>query len=160
MIEDRRVKSIDQFLVLLAQSKLADETQIDALKRQFRNEYLPASDLPDTVTTFCTFVVGQGVLTPWQCEKLRNGQWKGFFLDTYALLDSIGDDHRNNYYLGHDMQSGRFIRNPGTPKVLKLNTASMSKLPSFALMDAEPISAASKGHSPSKKPDPEALGNA
>ncbi len=110
MIEDRRVKSIDQFLVLLAQSKLADERQIECLKRRFREEYLPASDLPNTVTTFCTFVVGQGVLTPWQCEKLRNGQWKGFFLDSYALLDELGHDHRHNYYLGRDVQSGRFIR--------------------------------------------------
>jgi hypothetical protein len=87
-----------------------DEKQIDSLKRRFREDYLPTSGLPDTVTTFCTFEVGERVLTPWQCEKLRNGQRKGFFLDNYALLDAIGHDDRNNYYLGRDTQSGQFVR--------------------------------------------------
>jgi hypothetical protein len=107
--EDRRVKTIDELSALLTASQLASQEEVASLKERFGSGDT-RFDLPDTVTGFCAFLVAEGVLSPWQCEKLRNGQWKGFFLDAYELLDHLGHDDHHNYYLARDAKRARFVR--------------------------------------------------
>ena len=83
-MERHRADSIEEFLDILVRSGLATEHQAKSLATQFREVYLKSSGIPDCITALCSFLVTSGVLTTYQCWKLRNGQWKGFYLDDFV----------------------------------------------------------------------------
>jgi hypothetical protein len=59
----------------------------------------------------CQHLIEKGLLTDWQCEKLRKGKWKGFFLDGYCLLGKTGEDPANSTstYLCKNLDAGRNV---------------------------------------------------
>ena len=111
-MERRRADSIEGFLELLERSGLSTRNEARRLFEEFR-ERVSDTHMPD-ITAFCTFLVATETLTTWQCEKLRNGQWKGFVLDDFVLLDKLGSDADFGYYLGRDAD-GSFVRLKVTP---------------------------------------------
>jgi hypothetical protein len=106
-----RADTVDQMVAALIRSALVTEDRAAALLTEYRTDFAPSSGMPDTVTAFCTYLVSIEEVTTWQCEKLRNGQWKGFFeLDDYELLDKLGSDDEYGYYLGRHTAKGTFVR--------------------------------------------------
>jgi hypothetical protein len=117
MERQARSDDIDDFCALLVRSNLATEEQMAVLARRFRDEFLSATSLPKIITSFCTFLVGTGILTTWQCEKLRNGKWKGFFdLKNFTILDDLGGDADLWYFLARDDVDGGIVRLAVTPR--------------------------------------------
>jgi hypothetical protein len=91
--------TIEEFLPLLIRSELATEPQASELLVRYQEEHLPTTDVPDSLTSFCSFLVADGMLTTWQCTKLRNAQWKGFYLDGWLFLDHADLDQDYSYFL-------------------------------------------------------------
>jgi hypothetical protein len=114
-MEHRRADSIEEFVDVLVRSGLAAERQTKMCITQFREGYLSSSSIRDCITAFRCFLVASGVLTAYQCWKLRNGQWKGFYLDDFALLDFLAKDREFSYYLARHAKDGTFVRLAVTP---------------------------------------------
>jgi hypothetical protein len=115
MTEPRRKDTIEDFSAALIRSKLATERNVAILIERYRFEFLPTTNLPDTISAFCNFLVIQQVLTPWQIDKLRHAKWKGFFLDDYVFFDQLGLDSEYCYYLARHTGTGKFARLAITP---------------------------------------------
>jgi eukaryotic-like serine/threonine-protein kinase len=88
----------DRFLAIVLASQLLDQREIVAAVDGLSN----ASD----VAQLAEHLVAQGALTKWQCNKLRNGQYKGFFLGKFKLFDCVSA----SYYLAEECQTKRKVR--------------------------------------------------
>jgi hypothetical protein len=106
----RTINTIAEFVPLLVRSELVAEAEVARLLKEYRAEYLPSRRVPDTITAWCTFLTATGSLTPWQCERLRNGQWKGFVLDDYLLLDRLGFDESHSFYFARERSTNAWVR--------------------------------------------------
>jgi hypothetical protein len=108
---------IDKFLTCVQASGLLS---IDELKiacgefGQGNQTELCDSDL----FVLCNYLVISNRLTVWQCMKLLNGQYKGFYLDHYKILDDIGIADKILYYLAEDTETKRQVRLRITPPSL------------------------------------------
>lgn len=100
------VHDIHGFCQSLLASGLVSESLLDKILADFRSQ---ASDsrYGVTLTAFTTHLVSKGVITCWQYSKLRNGQYRGFFMDEYKLVDYLGDDDRCNRYLVEDTRTAK-----------------------------------------------------
>ena len=110
-----RVNSIDEFREILVRSQLVTVEEMDRLSVVYHNGYLASSMLPHSITAFCTFLITKGVISPWQCAKLRDGRWKGFFADSYRILDHLECDGNYSYYLARENETGVCVRLRITP---------------------------------------------
>jgi hypothetical protein len=99
------------FLVLLRRSGLLDKAGIRKARKLYRLDAVGESELDK----LCSHLVANGILTEWQCGKLRKGRWKGFFLDNYMIMDHIGKDENRAYYLAEDSETGRLVSMAVTP---------------------------------------------
>jgi hypothetical protein len=59
------------------------------------------------------------VLTDWQCNKLRQGKWKGFWLDNFCLLTDLDKNDMERTYLAQEWPSGRRVHLVVTPPNIK-----------------------------------------
>jgi hypothetical protein len=106
--------NIDQFATLLIKSGLSSKYEAPVLAAVFQ-ETCGKWNTPATVETFCDFLVATNRLTSWQCDKLRMGKWKGFYLGCYLILEQIGKDAEFCYYKARDTQDGNLVRMVITP---------------------------------------------
>jgi eukaryotic-like serine/threonine-protein kinase len=90
----------ERFLGLVLASQLLDFERLTAAIQGLAE----ATD----VSRLCKHLVARGALTRWQCERLRLGKYKGFFLKQFKLLDcqSRGEPRR---YLAEDWQAGQKV---------------------------------------------------
>lgn len=109
-----RAVNIKQFKTLLINSRLSGKTEADELATVFQAE-CRERNAPATVDLFCDFLIANNRFTAWQCDKLRKGKWKGFYLDDYQLLDQIGKDQEFAYYQARDTRDGTLVRLTITP---------------------------------------------
>ena len=65
--------------------------------------------IENSITGFTKFLIAHEVLTCWQCAKLRNGQYKGFFMDSFRILDHLGHDEKCNRYLARDENTQKYV---------------------------------------------------
>jgi hypothetical protein len=105
---------IEQFTTLLINSRLFSELEAQELASVFQ-ESCRKWNTPDTVDSFCDFLIATNRLTAWQCNKLRMGKWKGFYLDNYLILEQIGKDHEFCYYKARNARDGTLVRMVVTP---------------------------------------------
>jgi hypothetical protein len=111
-----KADSVEDFTRLLVRSGLVSEDRVAVLVDEFHNQFLPTSKLANTITAFCSFAVGNGEITSWQCEKLRKGQWKGFFdLEGFVMLDNFEPDSEYAHFLARDLKTGGIVRVAVTP---------------------------------------------
>jgi hypothetical protein len=101
--------TVDEFAPILVRSKLSTQEQAVDFVAKYHEQPKPGN-LPDTLTAFCSFLVGEGLVTSWQCINLRNGQWKGFYLDHYLLLDKVYEDSKRRHYLARGTTDGAYVR--------------------------------------------------
>jgi eukaryotic-like serine/threonine-protein kinase len=73
----------EKFLALLFASRLFDLHGLEAAI-----EGQQTSDLAQ----LCEHLMSRDLLTKWQCDKLRNGQYKGFFLGGFRILDHVSEE--------------------------------------------------------------------
>ena len=64
---------------------------------------------PNTVDRFCDLLIATNRLTQWQCNKLKLGKWKGFYLDDYVLLEQSGKGPDFSSYKSRDIRDGRVV---------------------------------------------------
>jgi hypothetical protein len=100
--------TVDEFVPILVRSKLSTQEQAVDFVAKYHEQPKPAN-LPDTLTAFCSFLVGEGIITTWQCMKLRNAQWKGFYLGKYLLLDNVYEDDKGSHYLARRATDGMYF---------------------------------------------------
>jgi hypothetical protein len=65
--------------------------------------------------SFCDFLIATNRITAWQGNKLRKGNWKGFYLNNYLMLEQVGKDEEFCYYKARDARDGRLVRLTVTP---------------------------------------------
>jgi len=105
---------LDKFLELLQRSGLASPSEVVSWCAEF-----PLSGTDEhAVDELCRHLTGKGVLTTWQCDKLRQGKWKGFFLDGYCFLRQIGKDETSSTYLCREVDTERHVAMRITPPML------------------------------------------
>ncbi len=119
----RLIEDVDEFLRLVVASYLVEQRHVDRLIEQYRNESRLYSWYGNTVTGVAAFLVSRGVLTCWQVEKLRSGQFKGFFeVDGYCLLDCLRHLENGSRYLTRrkeDMAAVIIEVWPGVPEKIE-----------------------------------------
>jgi hypothetical protein len=106
----RDIDDVEEFWKLLAGSCLVERDALPPLRKSYREEYLRATGQLDTVDSASSFLLVARQLTPWQCEKLRCGQWKGFFLEQYVIVDLIESNETCRYYLARQVKMGNYVR--------------------------------------------------
>ncbi len=91
----------DEFAKLLASSGIATNHDAASWLELFRTQRRSMGVAKNGVEEFCGFLISEGHVTGWQCEKLKAGKWKGFFFeDRYLLLEQVGKggDDTESYY--------------------------------------------------------------
>ena len=102
----RWIDRIDDFVRLVADSRLVDIRHIRQSLAEFHEARGELSLFDDTITAFSAFLVSHDVLTCWQVAKLRQGQFKGFYeISSYRLLDHL----ECSTYLAESVASGEVV---------------------------------------------------
>ena len=73
---------LDEFQRRIVASGLVDEDDAASLRA-----HLSAP----TIEAFGELLVAKQLVTPWQCARLLEGRYKGFFVDHYKLLEHLGN---------------------------------------------------------------------
>ena len=64
---------------------------------------------PNAVDRLCEHLISNRTLTKWQCDKLRNGQYKGFFFERYKFLEP-DPSHAAYHFIAEDVESHRRVK--------------------------------------------------
>lgn len=106
--------TVDHFLDLVSRSKLVDPDRLQRTLAQWKAEGTdPASTSPQDLAAR---LVEAGLLTRWQCDKLLEGRYKGFFLNRYKLLDHLGTGGMSSVYLAEHVLMERRVAIKVLPK--------------------------------------------
>ena len=107
--------NVDNFLSLILKSGLLDLEELRAACNDFRAES-SALGLEPTFDSLCDFFITKNLLTAWQCEMLKEGKYKGFFLGKFKLLESLGPDETCSNYLAEEVSTKHRVRLRIVPK--------------------------------------------
>jgi serine/threonine protein kinase len=77
----------------LRRSNLIDRGQLDQVIGEFLNKN-PGAEPP----ALAQFLVGQGILTDFQAERLLQGKTQGFVLGPFTLMDALGSGSMGTVY--------------------------------------------------------------
>jgi len=110
-----RESETDEFLALVVRSGLATEASLREVCAEFAAESADESADESELDKLCMQLVAMEILTQWQCEKLRAGKHRGFFLDNYKLMGQVGLEKVSTIYLAVDIDSGKEIVLRNTP---------------------------------------------
>jgi len=106
MANDFGKEQFDRFVENLQRSGLVSVAALETLLTRFSRDAFPEGKYPTAITALVDHCIATGILTCWQCAKLRDGRWKGFFLERHAILDYLGHDDAHSYYLVADTKTG------------------------------------------------------
>jgi len=107
-------QNIDTFLDLVRRSGLIDEDQLQALLADL--EQRAGTDTLNDPQAVAQCLVSSELLTSWQCQKLREGRYKGFFLGKYKLLDHLGTGGMSSVFLAEHVLMQRHVAIKVLPK--------------------------------------------
>jgi hypothetical protein len=99
---------IKHFATLLTNSGLISEPQVQELVDAFQagsNDWGRIA----TAEAFCDFLVDTDRLTRWQCDKLLMGKWKGFYLDSYVMMDHMHKSYNSVTYKARDTRDDGLV---------------------------------------------------
>src|SRR5690348_314486 len=77
----------------LRRSNLIDRGQLDQVIGEFLNKN-PGAEPP----ALAQFLVGQGILTDFQADRLLQGKTQGFVLGPFTLMDALGSGSMGTVY--------------------------------------------------------------
>jgi serine/threonine-protein kinase len=86
----------------LRRSNLIDRGQLDQIIGEFLNKN-PGAEPP----ALAQFLVGQGILTEFQADRLLQGKTQGFVLGPFTLLDSLGSGSMGTVYKAQSKTDNR-----------------------------------------------------
>ena len=98
--------SMDEFTRIMIESGLVANGSVHA---DFLASIDESDKIKNSITGFTKYLIANDVLTCWQCAKLRNGQHKGFFMDSFRILDQLGHDEKCNRYLARDEDTRKYV---------------------------------------------------
>jgi hypothetical protein len=102
-------KNIDDFVQFLSRSEVTTAQQAIEYVAQFNAEHPEAIKAQKALDKFCDYLICTGLVTAWQCKKLRLGRWKGFYMDNYLLLEQVPYDQVNLAYKARDSTTGDVV---------------------------------------------------
>jgi eukaryotic-like serine/threonine-protein kinase len=108
-------QEVDKFLSLILKSKLLGQTELENAWQEFEDQISRLAVEPE-LQSLCTFMTSTDRLTRWQCDRLNEGRWKGFFLDEYKLVDWLEADEDFSYYLAEEVATKRQVKLKIAPK--------------------------------------------
>jgi|SRR3972149_5778320 len=108
---------IDKFLAVVLASRLINFKKLKAACCEFGHKE-GSNWKQNDLAALCEHLVTSNRLTLWQCKMLLKGQYKGFFLDEYKLLDYIGRDETDEIYLAEERSAKRQVRLRITPPII------------------------------------------
>jgi serine/threonine protein kinase len=88
---------VGYFLEMVKRSTLLTESQLERGIEQAKKDN--EGTIPHQVDQIVESFIEQGLLTRWQCDKLLEKKYKGFFLGKYKLLSHIGTGGMSSVYL-------------------------------------------------------------
>lgn len=91
----------DRVHELIEKSKLVDAEAFTKCLEEIRASN--GGVLPEDPVELCKGFETAGLLTRWQCEKILQGKYKGFFLGNHKLLGHIGSGGMSSVYLAEHM---------------------------------------------------------
>jgi eukaryotic-like serine/threonine-protein kinase len=96
----------NRFLVLVLASGLTSYSELQDACRDFDTDRTDKKALDDLASQ----LVKREALTQWQCDKLRAGKWKGFYMDNYKLIGPVEPcDQANNKYMAEDISTHKAV---------------------------------------------------
>lgn len=107
----------DDLVKLIRRSGLVDDQQ---LAKALQGPDEPQSDSG----VICSRLINAGLLTPWQCDQLLAGRYRGFFLGKYKMLDKLGSGGMSSVYLAEHLEMGRRV-------AIKVLTGHMAERPEY-----------------------------
>lgn len=96
---------VDQFLARLLASRFLSYGD---LARACLHVSMMAQD-EDVLDKLCTALVDDGLLTEWQCGKLRQGKFKGFHIDNYCLLTQLETNDVETTFTAREVAKGTIV---------------------------------------------------
>jgi hypothetical protein len=93
------------FLEHVKASRLLSEEKLGHIIEEFKAN----SRDPGSFDDFAVVLVNRGWLTSWQCDKLRDEKYKGFYLDDYKLLGHYDTDEERSYYVAERLKNGEKV---------------------------------------------------
>ena len=91
----------DRIFELIEKSRLVESAALQAQLDLVRSRH--GGVLPEDPVAVCKELEDAGIVTRWQCEKLLQGKYKGFFLGNHKLLGHLGSGGMSSVYLAEHM---------------------------------------------------------
>ena len=104
----------ETFLDMVRRSMLVENDQIDALLSELKGRSDEAAR--DDVDFLANRFVEAGLITRWQCDRMLEGRYRGFFLGKYKLLDILGSGGMSSVYLAEHVLMQRRVAIKVLPK--------------------------------------------
>lgn len=87
----------------LRRSNLLDRGQLDQIVGEFLQKN-PRGEPP----ALAEFLIGQGILTEFQAERLLQGKTQGFVLGPFTLMDALGSGSMGTVYKAHNKTDNKW----------------------------------------------------
>jgi serine/threonine protein kinase len=104
--------NIETFLDLVRRSGLVEKDRLQAIVAQWEKE----GKLPSEADEVGRRLVAENLISPWQCDRLLEGKYRGFFLGRYKLLGQLGSGGMSTVYLGEHVLMQRRVAIKVLPK--------------------------------------------
>ena len=62
-----------------------------------------------SIDDFSQLLVENGIITRWQCDKLLDKRFKGFYLDDYLILHQHRTDDERAYYVARNVETDEHV---------------------------------------------------
>ena len=111
---DMAKRSANDFFELVRRSGLVESDRLDQLLDECRQ--LHGGKLPDDAQQAADHLLDACCLTSWQCDKLLQRKYKGFFLGKYKLLGHLGTGGMSSVYLAEHVLMQRRVAIKVLPK--------------------------------------------
>jgi hypothetical protein len=101
-----------QFLDLACKSGLVGSDALRDAYTDFCSSTCVSGSHEGGVDAFCQYLVARKILTLWQCEKLKEGRYKGFFIDDcaqYRILSHVRTEESFAVYMVDDTRTGHRV---------------------------------------------------
>ncbi len=117
--------NVETFLDLVQRSGLVEKDQFQGLVAQLEKE--SGGKLPADVDEVAGRFVAADLISPWQCDRLLEGKWRGFFLGRYKLLGQLGAGGMSTVYLGEHVLMQRRVAIKVLPKNRVTDTSYLAR---------------------------------